>query len=262
MQNTLSNLILISSFIVITGFTSQSIGQVISSKSGDGENVTIKKGEANLVYTTLKLTAGELKVSAQTNELLEARFRYPDIKYKPVVDYMENEGVGNLDILLSKTNIDFDDDDQITWDVKLNKNIPMDLTIKLGAGRGYYDLGDLTLNDLFVSAGAGEYDLDLRNSTVQRMKFKAGAGEATIDLSGTRDKNLDAEFTCGFGRIKVILPKDIGVRVTASGLIGTINYPGFKKKDNEYTNELFRKTEITLDIKISGGMGEIDLVML
>ncbi len=236
--------------------------KIVSTRYADVEDIVIKKGEAKFVYSSIKLSAGNLKIKGNANELMEGKFRYPDLDLRPKTDYSESPEIGTLDIEMTKPNIDFDKDDQIEWDILLNNEVTMDLTVKMGAGVGNYYLGDLNLKNLEIALGAGDYFVDLRNSNVPQMIFKAGAGEANIDLSGERTNSLDAEFTCGFGELKLTLPRNVGVRVKISGLIGDIDSPGFIRHDNEYTNDLFRKSDVNIDIKITAGMGEIDLEMV
>jgi len=257
----LKSIVFICLIIKISAIQAKENTKIVSTRFSDVEEIVINKGEAKLVYSTIKLTAGNLKIKGNAKELMEGKFKYPDLDLRPKTDYSENAEIGTLNIELTKPNIDFDEDDQIEWDIFLNNEVAMDLTIKMGAGIGNYYLGDLDLQDLDITAGAGDYFIGLRNSNVPQMTFKAGAGEASIDLSGERTNSLNAEFTCGFGELKLTLPRNIGVRVKISGLIGDIDYPGFTKDKNEYTNELFRKTEINIDIEITAGMGEIDLIM-
>ena len=257
----LKSIMIICLIINISLIQAKESTKIVSTRFSDVEEIVINKGETKLVYSTIKLTAGNLKVKGNAKELMEGEFKYPDLDLRPKADYSENTEIGTLNIELTKPNIDFDEDDQIEWDILLNNDVAMDLTIKMGAGIGNFYLGELNLQDLDISAGAGDYFIDLRNSNVPQMMFKAGAGEASIDLSGERTNSLNAEFTCGFGELKITLPRNIGVRVKISGLIGDVDYPGFIKDKNEYTNDLFRKTETNIDLEITAGMGEIDLMM-
>ncbi|MBN2519059.1 MAG: hypothetical protein JXB17_01020 [Bacteroidales bacterium] len=229
---------------------------------GESESITLKKGEAKQVFSTISLTAGNLKIKGNAEQLMEGDFKYPNINFMPEVNYNENKEVGTLSIKYTKPNIKLNDEEQIDWDIMLNNDVNMDLTIKMGAGIGNYFLGGLDLSNLDVSVGAGDYYIDLRNSSVHQMNFTAGAGEANIDLSGKRKTSLFAEFTCGFGELTLTLPENIGVRVEITGLLGEIHAPGFDKFNNVYKNEVFGKTEYIVDIKITAAMGEINLRMV
>jgi hypothetical protein len=59
----------------------------------------------------------------------------------------------------------------------------------------------------------------------------------------------------------VRLPKHVGVIAHASGGIGGISAPDFKKEDDEYTNDVYGKTPATIHLKVEGGVGSIKLLM-
>ena len=47
----------------------------------------------------------------------------------------------------------------------------------------------------------------------------------------------------------------------ASGGIGGISAPDFKKQDDEYTNDAYGKSPVTIRLKVQGGVGSIKLLM-
>ncbi|MBN2520090.1 MAG: hypothetical protein JXB17_06275 [Bacteroidales bacterium] len=236
--------------------------QIQSESLGYSETIVIKKGEAKLIYANIKLIAGELEISGGSRNLMDAEFIYEDDDLKPDVEYDDNPEIGNLTVELDRVDVDLVDEDNVKWDISLNNDVPIDLSVKLGAGEGRFNLGSLNLENFELTSGAGEYYIDLRNSSVPKIKFTAGAGEATIDLSGEHTNSLTADFTCGFGELTILLPENMGVKLTVTGLAGTINYPGFTKQGNEYKNDKFGETKNYIDLKITGGMGEINLKLV
>ncbi len=262
-NNTFLSLSLIGLCILCFSFKiSENSNQIQSESLGYSESIIIKKGEAKLVYANIKLIAGELEISGGSKNLMDAEFIYEDDDLKPNVEYDDNPDIGNLTVELDRVDIDLVDEDNVEWNISLNNDVPVDLLVKLGAGEGRFNLGSLNLENFELTSGAGEYYIDLRNSSVPKVKFTAGAGEATIDLSGEHINSLTADFTCGFGELTVLLPENMGVKVTVTGLAGTINYPGFVKRDNVYKNDKFGQTENYIDLKITGGMGEINLKLV
>ena len=225
------------------------------------EKKSVNKGEATFVNVQIAFLGGTIDVTDGAKELLDARFEYSDIEWKPEVEYRLKDKIGNLKISMpdAEDDISINDEDINKWDIQLNNDIPMDLSIKLGGGEGYYNLSKLQMNSLEIKLGGGKLDIDLKNSSLPRLDFKAVAGEATLDLSGKWSNDLDADFVCGFGELNLKLPKNISVSVKASGIMGNVEAPGFSKDGSTYTNDAFRKTKVTLYIDIFGGIGNVNL---
>jgi len=225
------------------------------------EKKSVNKGEATFVNVQIAFLGGSIDVSGGARELLDARFEYSEMEWKPEIEYRLKNKIGNLKVSMpdAEDDISINDEDVNNWDIQLNNDIPMDLSIKLGGGEGFYDLSNLKMNSLEIKLGGGKLDIDLRNSSLPRLDFKAVAGEATLDLSGKWSNDLDADFVCGFGELNLKLPKNISVSVKASGIMGNVEAPGFSRDGSTYTNDAFRKTKVTLYIDIFGGIGNVNL---
>ncbi|OGC89377.1 MAG: hypothetical protein A2W25_10560 [candidate division Zixibacteria bacterium RBG_16_53_22] len=124
------------------------------------------------------------------------------------------------------------------WDLRLSVEVPMDLSVDVGAGTSALNLGGLSLTGLDVSLGAGK---------------------STIDLSGGWARDLDVKIQAGAGEINVLLPKDVGVRVEVETGLGTINAPGLTQAGDVYTNAAYGVSDVTIQIAIEAGIGQINL---
>ena len=133
------------------------------------------------------------------------------------------------------------------------------MEVTLGAGDGQLELDSLTLNSLRFEGGAGDIEVDLSGSTLRDLDIRLGAGDVSVDLSGNWQQDLSANMQGGVGRATVILPDDAGVRVEVNGGLGQVNAAGFDQDGNVYTNDAFGEPEVTLEIDIEGGVGEINL---
>ena len=124
--------------------------------------------------------------------MLEADFTYNVAKLKPEVEYTD----GTLTVQQPKTKgmpallgiTDFRNE----WGLRLDDEVPMDLSVDVGAGTSNLKLGSLSLTKLDVTLGAAT---------------------GTIDLSGDWTHDLDITIDTGAGDLTVQLPKDVGVRV-------------------------------------------------
>lgn len=195
---------------------------------------------AESVRATIEMPAGELKISGGASRLLEADFDYAESEGDPHAEYTVAGKQGDLNV----TQIQPHDmhvhmlGRQNTWSLRLNDDVPMELSLHMGAGQG---------------------DLRLQGLSLTRLEVHVGAGQLTLDLRGDWKKNLDTEIHGGVGSATIRLPKNVGVRVNATGGIGAISAGGLRRDGDEYVNEAYGKSPVTLRVDIRGGIGEISL---
>ena len=189
------------------------------------------------VRVHIQMPAGELKLSSGANKLMEADFNYDEAEGKPETSYHVSGGTGELDITQPGKKFHFGPTHN-NWNIRLANNVPMELKVDMGAGQSDLKVGDLSLTRLDISMGAGQF---------------------TADLTGNWKKDLDAEIHGGVGHAIILLPDDVGVRVHATGGIGSISSGGLKRDGDEYVNEMYGKSPVTLRLDVSGGVGNIDL---
>lgn len=199
---------------------------------------TVERQNAKSVNVSLDASAGEFNISGGSSHLLDADFSYSDSYETPRVEYNVSDGVGHLSI---------SQDDQSThfgtthndWNLRFGNDVPLELKVEMGAGRGH---------------------LRLRDVPVTRLDMSMGAGQVDLDLTGDRKSDLVADLEGGVGQVTVRLPSKVGVVVQASGGIGTVNAHGLRHNDDEYTNDAYGKTPATIHLKIQGGVGQITLI--
>ena len=198
---------------------------------------TVDRGEAKTVRATLDMGAGDINLSGGSSHLLEADFDYRSSSGTPKVDYSISGTTGEL-------RISQDDENQIHtssdnhWTLHLANDVPLEIKIDMGAGHG---------------------NLRLRDIAVTRLNLDMGAGQVDVDLTGDRKSDLTADIEGGVGEANIRLPKNVGVIVHASGGLGTIDAHGLKHDGDEYTNELYGKSPVTIHLKVEGGVGRIVL---
>ena len=183
------------------------------------------------------MPAGELRVSGGATKLMEADFNYDEAEGKPETSYHVSGGTGELDVTQPGKKFHFGPAHN-EWNIRLANEVPMQLKVDMGAGHSDLKVGGLSLTRLDISMGAGQF---------------------TADLTGDWKKDLDAEIHGGVGHAIILLPEDVGVRVHATGGIGSINSGGLKRDGDEYVNDMYGKSPVTLRLDVSGGVGNIDL---
>jgi N-terminal domain of toast_rack, DUF2154 len=170
--------------------------------------------------------------------LLDADFNYSSSYETPRVEYNVANGVGQLTISQDDRTTHFGAKHNL-WNLRLSNEVPLELKVEMGAGRGH---------------------LRLRDLPVTRLDMTIGAGQADLDLTGERKSDLEANLEGGVGQVTIHLPRKVGVVVRASGGIGAISAEGLRHDNDEYTNEAYGKTPATIRLKVEGGVGQISLI--
>jgi hypothetical protein len=193
------------------------------------ESQSVELGDAKSVRVEINLGAGDLQVTGGAEKLLEADFTYNVARLKPEVKYTNDtlivwqpDGKGLPDL---RGITDYRNE----WDLRLSDEVPMDLSVDMGAGTGNLQLAGLSLTGL---------DLSL------------GAGTSTVDLSGDWVHDLDTTIDTGAADLTVRLPRDVGASVKVEAGPHTIEATGLTRDGNLYTNAAFGVSEVTLQIEI------------
>jgi hypothetical protein len=199
---------------------------------------SVELGDARSVRVEIELGAGNLEVTGGAEKLLEADFTYNVAKLKPEVRYTDGmlvvwqpDGKGLSDL---RGITDYRNE----WGLRLNDEVPMDLRVDVGGGTS---------------------DLQLAGLSLTRLDVTLGAGGSTIDLSGDRARDLYVTINAGAGDITVRLPRDVGARVQVDAGVGTIQAPGLAQDGNIYTNAAYGESEMTIQVDIDAGVGQINL---
>jgi N-terminal domain of toast_rack, DUF2154/Domain of unknown function (DUF5668) len=199
---------------------------------------TVDRLNAKSVRVELEMGAGELNLSGGSSHLLESDFDYRSSSGIPKVDYSVSGTTGELRVSQDDSDNHIRTTSDNRWTLHFANDIPLEIKIDMGAGRG---------------------NLRLQDIDVTRLNLDMGAGQVDLDLTGDRKSDLTADLEGGVGEANIRLPKNVGVIVNASGGIGTIDTHGLKHDGNEYTNEAYGKSPVTIHVKVEGGVGRIVL---
>jgi len=200
------------------------------------ETRAIELQGAKSVAANLDFPAGHLEIEGGSSRLLDADFGWWG--QGPTVDYAVTGDHGQLTVTGKSNFTPFGNTDN-DWRLRLGGDVPMDVSLNIGAGESYLRLGSVDLQHLNVHMGAGRLDLD---------------------LTGSRKSSLDADVEGGVGSATIRLPRNVGVRVNASGGIGSVNANGLRREGDLYENDEFGKTPTSISLAVHGGVGEIDLI--
>jgi len=202
------------------------------------ETVSFDFGEATSARVELRMGSGELQVNSGTPKLVEGKFAYNVADWKPVVDYRAGT-TGELKISQPNSSGSSFGNSVNRWDVKLNGELPLDVTATLGAGEANLVLGKMTLS---------------------RVEMNIGAGKVTMDLRGEPKHDYTVQIRGGVGETVVYLPKDAGISAKATKGIGDISTEGLEQRDGVWINPDRVGAPVTVRLDVKGGVGAIRLV--
>ncbi|MGH9729767.1 MAG: toast rack family protein [Candidatus Acidiferrales bacterium] len=202
------------------------------------ENVSIPLSAAKSVDVHLQMSAGEINISGGSPQLLDGTIKYNVPDWKPDVSYSVNDGKGALMVMQPEASHTTIGGVKYTWDLHLNNAVPLDVAVEMGAGNSTLNFSSLTLRNLDV---------------------QMGAGNSIVDLTGDWKQNVTASIQGGVGEAHIKLPRDTGVRVTVDGGLGSVNAPDFKKDGDSYVNDAYGKSKVTVEVHVTGGIGEVYL---
>jgi hypothetical protein len=203
------------------------------------ESKSVDPKDAQSVRAQLKMGAGELKLTGGADQLMEGDFSYNVAEWKPKVSYDVSGDEGELVVKQGGSgSSNLTGEARNEWDIRLNDELPTDLVVQLGAG---------------------ESDLDLDSLTLEGLKLQMGAGKTTVDLTGDYAQGFDASIQGGVGEAKVLLPSEVGVKAKAQGGLGKINAKGLERVGDAYVNGAYGESDVTLNVNVQGGVGEINL---
>jgi hypothetical protein len=212
-------------------------GCVIHTASGPTEHEykVIERDSAGSLNATVHMGAGNLRIGSGTEKLVRADFAYNIADWKPEVRY----SAGVLNISQPSSHSAHIGNSKYDWDLRFNREVPLDLRVEFGAGEAHLDLGSLALRRVDVQMGVGTMNMDLR---------------------GPVKNDYDVSIQGGVGEAIVYLPADAGVDAEASGGIGDIKAQGLRHEGSHYYNEAWQKAKYSVRINIQGGVGSIKLI--
>jgi hypothetical protein len=208
------------------------------------ESRSVEVEGADSVKANLRLALGKLDVGggASGSRLMEADFAYNVAAWETSVDYGVVGDSGELEVRQQGLTEGIPTQDvRNEWGVRLSGDVPLGLAVQMGGGVGNLDLDGLDLTGL---------NLDV------------GAGSTRVDLSGDWKRDVSATVRGGAGEVTMLLPSRMGVRVDAGTRLGRVNSEGLQKDGEFYVNDAYGDSDNTLEVDITGGVGQITLQLV
>lgn len=124
--------------------------------------------------------------------------------------------------------------DQV-WDVGLNPDMPLDLTVDLAAGQS---------------------DLDLTSLTIDGLSVDMAAGQTTVILPA--EGNFQAGIDGVVGQITVVVPEGMAVRIRMDTVLVDRQVPGtYQRQDDVYTSPGYEGADQRVDLEVNLVIGAV-----
>ena len=200
---------------------------------------SVEMDDSEVVRVDLKMGAGDLRITDGAAKLMRADFAYSVPSWKPQVRYSRSGKQASLTIEQPGKNHTRLGNTKYSWDLQLNKKVPVDLALHFGAGQARLDLGSLDLRGVELDMGVGQLDVDLRGAPKHsyNVGIHGGIGEATVRLSA-----------------------DAGVYAEAHGGIGSIKVRGLQQEDGHWVSPTYESAANKIHIVIQGGIGQVNVI--
>jgi hypothetical protein len=202
------------------------------------DSQTIDLQSAKTVTANIDMPSGTLDLAGGASKLLDANFTYRDRDGKPQTTYTVSKDEGILDITQENPSHVHLAGSGNDWRLRFSGEVPLDVNLNLGAGKGNVNLQGLDIHHADVKVGVGRLDLD---------------------LTGPRKSDMHVDIEGGVGTAIIRLPRNIGVRVHASGGLGDVSSGGLHRDGDDYTNDAVGKSPNTIYVSVSGGVGQVTL---
>jgi len=170
-----------------------------------------------------------------------------------------------------------------TCNAYLHPGIEIDLKIKLKGCKANIDFSNLRLKKLRMSLGATDgkiffgnpkqNSLDflkleaeasnislegLGNANCSEIDINLGTGNYLLDFSGSSEKDIFSEISLRFGRLKILVPEDIGIKIKTNEKLTDFNFPNFVIENGYRISKDFEKKEKKITLRIDAFLARLD----
>lgn len=248
------------------------------------ESKSVDQGAAKSVQAEFEMGVGDLTVRGGARRLMDAEFTCNVPSLMPQVTYEVSGGKGKLTVRQPSNKVRTPDHLRTAWDVRLKNGMPVDLSVTSGVGGGRLDLAGVDLRTLRMECGTGGpqvrlsgvypslASIDLQSGTggidlgmvgrfpaIRTVNLHSGTGGLDVDLTGEWKQNVAVSIDKGVGGTTLRLPKDVGVVVRVDRSLSKVTGDGMRLRGQDYVNDAYGRSRVTLDISVKQGVGDIRL---
>jgi hypothetical protein len=248
------------------------------------ERRSVELEGAESVRTDLSMSTGDILVGGGAENLMDATFTYNVPRWKPEVSYRGLAGRKELRVEQPDVPGPTLGNVQNDWEVRLNDDVPMDLSVSGGSGDGDLDLGSLSLKSLYLDFSSGDVAADLGGekplleevtidsssgdvgvdmtgdyASPMGLEVDMSSGDLVMDLSGEWAQNLEGDINLSSGTTTLVFPTNVDVYVEAETSSGDINASGMTRDGEAYVHEPYEDSDVSLSLSVQASSGDINL---
>jgi hypothetical protein len=243
-------------------------------------------GESSL-EVELNHVAGVLHLEPSNGRVLYSMdLRYDERAFDPIAEFdgrrlhLGVEGRGR-DLRIKSDGSDAE------MRVALTRDVPMDLSLRFGAGRADVALGGLRLVGMEIETGASETEmtvsrpnreimrsgriavgaaqftaLQLGNLNAERLEVEAGVGEVVLDLSGEWKRDGNIEVTMGLGSLELRVPEGLGLKLVKQAFLTSLDAPEMDRDGDVWYSRDWESAERRVTVEVAAAFGAVKVVWL
>ena len=219
--------------------------------------------------------AGKLGVRAATAPMLyQMQLRYNAERSEPLHAF--DSVAHTLRVGLRRHSSRFSSDENEAGDLRvdLTRDVPLDLTMELGAVEADLDFSGLRIGRLKVESDASDarirfdtlnavpmMSLDIQvgaaslraerlgNANTHDVRVKAGVGSVDLDFGGQWAGEIDLAVEVTLGTVTIRVPRDVGVRVEMDKFLASFDREGLTKSGDAWVSGNWESARRKLRIK-------------
>jgi hypothetical protein len=241
-----------------------------------------RSGEKQL-QVDVQYGAGKLNVQpARDNALYRTTIEYDADLFDPVTRY--RDGRLTVGVESAGKHLRLKDRQGGEMRLELSPDVPLDLTLEFGAVEADMELGGLHIEKAQIHTGASETEVrfshpnasectraefavgaaafrvyGLGNLNCRFLKVDTGVGDVTLDFTGEWRGDVSAELNVALGSANLVLPRDVGVRVSKDTFLASFDSNRFTKRNGRYYSDNWDAAQHRLTLDVSGALGSINV---
>lgn len=168
--------------------------------------------------------------------------------------------------------------------LELNPEVKLYMKVKFGGGKADLDFSGLKIKRLRLSSGASDTKLSFNqknreeldylkiesgasnlnfsgigNTNCAEMDINLGACNASLDYSGDLDHDIYTEIAMRVGRLNLLIPSDIGVKIKASDRLADLKLPDFNSREGYKISKNIEAADRVITLIIKSTLAQVNL---
>jgi DUF4097 and DUF4098 domain-containing protein YvlB len=216
------------------------------------ESRTVGLEGAESADVELEMTNGDMKISGGSEELLDAEFRYNVVEWKPAIEYIVQDGQGELSVRQPEAR-GGGSGARNEWDLFLNEELPMSLRAELESGNSTLSLDSSSLETLELSVRNGNMKAEIAGNQqlLEELKLKNSNGNVALSLPGNYPSMASVTIESVNGNIDAELV----------GSYTSLNSLKLKLNSGTILSDLSGNWSTDADVEVSVNSGDITLTL-